>query len=347
MPDDIDLAIFHALEISPRASWAAVGAAVGVDPVTAARRWQSMQESHQAYVTSYPLLTRESTAAFIQIRCDADRVRAVATMIAHDPHAVCVDIVSGGNDLFVLAGAATAAALNAFVLDWLPALPGVTAVLAQPVVAVHAESGFEAPGLLRRSARELLKGDSRGTLLPSIGRVDDLDWQICLELARDGRAPVADIARAASASSSTIARRLGRLVAEGALHVRARLAPSAGARTTVVWLGIRVPPAAVSETVRGIARIAGVNHVSLVVADTHNLFVKVTFPHLAALEAFEARIHLTNPDIRVASRMVVLVRVRQLSRIFDDRGDATETVSIDYRRFPDPRHHDASARSIF
>ncbi|MFZ8477751.1 AsnC family protein, partial [Staphylococcus aureus] len=36
--DEIDLAIFHVLEISPRAPWTTVGAAVGIDAVTAARR---------------------------------------------------------------------------------------------------------------------------------------------------------------------------------------------------------------------------------------------------------------------------------------------------------------------
>jgi len=330
MPDEIDLAIFHALEISPRASWTRVGAAVGIDPATAARRWEAMRESGRAYVTSYPLLTRETNAAFISVRCGADRVRSVATAIAEDAHAVYVDIVSGGSDILVLAGAASSAALAAFVLDRLPAIAGVDAVVPQPVVAVHVESGFAAPGVLPRGARELLKGDRRGTLRPSVGRVDDLDWLICLELSRDGRASVADIARATGASSSTVARRLSRLVTEGALRVRAKLVPSARPRSPVVWLGMRVPPAAVSETVRDIARLTGVNNVSLV-AGAHNLLTKVTLPHLAALEAFEAKIHQSNPDILVASRRVVLEQVRHLSRIFDARGDVAKIVSIDHR----------------
>lgn len=330
MLDETDLAIFHALEISPRAPWTAVGSAVGIDAVTAARRWDAMVAAKRAYVTCYPLITRDSHAAFLEITCRADRVRAVAATIAEDPYALRVDIVSGGSALLVLAGTMGAAALNTFILDRLPTVPGVHAVVAQPVVAVHAEGGFAAPGALPRNARRTFSERRRGTLIPSVAPVDDLDWRICLELSRDGRAPIARLSRATGASPSTITRRLRRLVSNGALHLRAGLAPSASPQGALVWLSIRVPPADVSVTVRDIGRLAGVTSVSLV-AGAYNLLVKVALPHLAALEIFEATIQQADPGIRIVSRRVVLDQVRSVSRIFDVRGDAVKIVSIDLR----------------
>lgn len=328
--DEIDLAIFHVLEISPRAPWTTVGAAVGIDAVTAARRWEAMRAANRAYVTSYPLFTRETHLTFVEITCRADRVRDLASTVARDPHALSVDIVSGRSSLFVVAGAVGAAGLQRFVLDRLPALPDVDAVVSHPIVSVHREGGFAAAGTLPRRGREILPEVRRGTLVPSVAPVDDLDWRICLELARDGRASIAQLSRAIGVSASMIARRLRRLTADGALHVRAGLAPSASGDGARVWLGLRVRPVDVSDAVREIARFAGVSSVSLVAGD-HNLFVEIALPHLAALEVFEATIQRAEPTIRVVTRMVVLDHVRRVSRIFDARGDAAEFASIDLR----------------
>lgn len=328
--DELDLAIFHAVELSPRASWATIGAAVDVDPVTVARRWDALEADGLAWVMSYPLLTRETTGAFIEIECRADAVRSVAAMVARDPHAVFVDIVSGSSDIFVLAGAMSTAALSEFVLCKVPTIPGVKKVSSQPIVAIHVESGFMASGSLERGSLELFPMEKRGTLMPSSGRVDDLDWALCLEMSRDGRMPVAALARATGASESTVKRRLSKLFADGALQCRAKLAPAAFSSKAIVWLGIQVPPADVPDTVRAIARLAGVKSVSLV-AGPNNLLAKVVLPHIAVLEAFESRIHQSNPNLWIVNRMVVLETVRLMSRIMDRNGRATETVSIDIR----------------
>ncbi|SIR93775.1 Lrp/AsnC family transcriptional regulator [Microbacterium sp. RURRCA19A] len=330
VPDEIDLAIFHALELAPRASWTTVGAAVGIDAATAARRWEAMRAANRAYITSYPLFTREGRGAFVEIACRADRVRDVASRVARDSHALRVDIVSGRSSIFVVTVATSAAGLNSFILDRLPRIPNVERVVAHPVVAVHAEGGFAAAGALSRSARRILPKPRRGTIVPSAVPVDDLDWRICVELARDGRASIAQLSRTTGAPPSTVARRLRRLDAEGALRVRALLAPSASVGGVLVWLGVRVPPVGVSEVVRTIARFAGVISVSLVAGD-YNLFVEVALPHLAALEPFEASVQRADPEIRIVARMVVLHHVRQLSRIFDAQGDVAEIASIDLR----------------
>ncbi|WP_295825108.1 Lrp/AsnC family transcriptional regulator [uncultured Microbacterium sp.] len=328
--DELDLAIFHALELAPRAPWSTVGRAVGVDPVTATRRWNVMQEARLAWVTCYPLLMRQMTAVFLQISCKATCVRAVAARIAQLPNGVTVEIVSGSSDIFMFACAASQQDLSELLLNTLPKIPGVEKISSQPSVATHLDRGFIGAGTLEPASRISLPPERRGTLIPSAGRIDDLDWAICLELSRDGRASNTALARAVEASESTVARRVTKLIADGALHLRAALAPAAAAPATIVWLGMRVPAGDISEAISLISRLAGMTYLGLAAGPT-NLQVRVALPHLAALEAFEAKIYQINPEIDIESRMVVLETVRQVSRVFDKYGNVTDVASIDIR----------------
>ncbi|MDH6109724.1 DNA-binding Lrp family transcriptional regulator [Kitasatospora sp. MAP12-15] len=44
-----DLALINALQLRPRASWTVLGAALGVDPVTVARRWNRLARRGEAW----------------------------------------------------------------------------------------------------------------------------------------------------------------------------------------------------------------------------------------------------------------------------------------------------------
>ena len=330
MLDETDLAIFHALELAPRASWTAVGEAVGVDPVTAARRWDAMREADLAWVTCYPLLTREMAAAFLQIQCKATCVRAVAAIVAELPNAMTVEIVSGSSDIFMVACAKSQQDLSELILESLPRVPGVEKVVSQPTVATHVDRGFAAAGSLEPGSRSRLPAENRGTLIPSTGQIDDADWALCAELSRDGRSSIAALARAISASESSVKRRLSKLTSAGALHVRAALAPTAVPLTAIVWLSLRVPAGDVGEAVPLIVRLAGTTYVGLAAGPT-NMQIRIALPHLAALEAFEAKLHQINPRIHIDGRMVVLEIVRYASRTFDTNGRVTGTASNDIR----------------
>ncbi len=56
--DELDLSLINTLQLGPRAPWAQIGAALGVDPVTAARRWSRLVESGSAWVTAHRRVRR-------------------------------------------------------------------------------------------------------------------------------------------------------------------------------------------------------------------------------------------------------------------------------------------------
>ena len=45
--------------------WALIGSVVGVDPVTAARRWRSLTDSGTAWIAAYPAADAGSVLAFL------------------------------------------------------------------------------------------------------------------------------------------------------------------------------------------------------------------------------------------------------------------------------------------
>ena len=99
--DELDRAVVHALQIRPRASWTLVGEVLGVNPVTAARRWQRMEEAGLAWVTAYPRLSnaRIVVSAVVEVDTEPGAAEDVAWALAADSAVANVKLMAGGRDL--------------------------------------------------------------------------------------------------------------------------------------------------------------------------------------------------------------------------------------------------------
>lgn len=328
--DELDRAVAHAIERSPRATWASLGEAIGVDPATVRRRWARMEREGWAWVTCYPLLTKAPAAALVEVACSAGSAEDVAARIAQHPEALFVDVVTGRNDVLITAAVADQAELSSYVLTRLPAVPGVRGVQTHPIVSVHFAGGYLAPGSLERRAATRLPTPEQGVLVRTNIDVDDQDWSLCLALSRDGRQPIADLARASGLSETAVKRRIGRLTSTGALRMMVELTPHVVGLPATVWIYARIPAASRSVAVRTIADIPGVRAISSV-AGPENLVFKVALWHLAALDDFETRVNDLHPDVVVVDRKVVLRPVRSMSRLLDAQGRAISVSPIDFR----------------
>ncbi|MFC4468616.1 hypothetical protein ACFPH6_29490 [Streptomyces xiangluensis] len=74
----------NALQIHPRASWTLVGDVLGVNPVTAARRWRRLKEAGLAWVTAYPRLSdsRIVVSAVVEVDTEPGAAQDVARALA-------------------------------------------------------------------------------------------------------------------------------------------------------------------------------------------------------------------------------------------------------------------------
>ncbi|MFC0042210.1 Lrp/AsnC ligand binding domain-containing protein [Actinomadura rayongensis] len=329
--DEIDLAVVHAVERSPRASWAVIGSLVGIDASTAARRWERLEDAGVAWVTCYPVLVSSLAAAVVALTCAPDAATRVAETIARDPQALFVDVTTGAADVLVTVGADGIAALSSYVLDRLGGTPGVTSVQTHPILVVHAEGNFVGAGSLDSAALHSLPVPEHGRLGGASAAIGDLDRAICDALSRDGRRPVSALARDVDAAEATVRRRLARLTRLGAVRMMVEMATSRTATPLTAWYSARVPGRRRDATARALAALPTVKAVTSV-AGPDNIIFKATFRDLADIHTFDTRLNENLPDLETTDRKVVLRPVRIMSRLVDPGGHAREVVSTDVRR---------------
>src|ERR1700722_4931302 len=127
MISDDDALLIDALQIAPRASWAALSEHLGVSSVTVAKRWQRLAEEGLAWVTVAPGMAtrRPQCFAYVEVTCQPSMRLAVADTIAGHPMAVTVEIVTGSADILVTVCSADLPPLSHYVLEHLSAVEGV------------------------------------------------------------------------------------------------------------------------------------------------------------------------------------------------------------------------------
>lgn len=96
-----DLALIHALQLRPRASWTDLGRVLGVDPATASRRYARPSRRGEAWVSLSPgrrMLDR-LCIAFVDVECAAGAASEVARALVRHRHMVTVERVADGHEI--------------------------------------------------------------------------------------------------------------------------------------------------------------------------------------------------------------------------------------------------------
>ena len=206
---ETDLELIDALQINPRASWVDVGTATRADPVTAARRWQRLNSTGEAW-TTVALGQRQMHAmsmAFLEIDCEAGAAVEVAGTLAAAGHLITVQHVAAGHDLFVIAVAASMPALADYLLTDLPRVPGVAKVRTHVATRVfEASCRWRLRVLPPRSAGVLAR---RPGPAESTRQMDEIDRLLFKALLADGRATYSELAEAVGKSERTVQRPKG------------------------------------------------------------------------------------------------------------------------------------------
>ena len=138
--DDLDLRLIHAVQIAPRAPWAALAPVLDADPVTLARRWARLSGEGLVYVTGYEGLSPTKVMALIEIECPPQLTLDVAEELCREPGAVTIDVTAGGRDLIVTLGLADAAALSTWTLERVRSLEGIRSLRTYPVAGSVADA---------------------------------------------------------------------------------------------------------------------------------------------------------------------------------------------------------------
>jgi DNA-binding Lrp family transcriptional regulator len=326
--DELDLRLVTALQGRPRADWSEIGAALGVDPSTAARRWARLSSTGRAWFSCYPVSIEglPLIVAFVEIDCAPGRLYEVAAELAADPHVFTVEHVTGSRDLELTCVFGSMAELSRYTGLRIGSLEGITASRTQIATALHTE------GSQWRLDRGRLVGRTsanRGTrhFEDKRSAVRREDEPLVSALAQDARQSVAALARRTGLSPTTVRRRLRRLEESGALVFRCEVARTLSGWPVSVSLWCTAPPA---DTADVSAHVSTMREIRLCasLSGPHNLLFVAWLRSMDDIHAFESRLVGMFPQLTVADRTVTLWPIKLGGNLLDQAGRRIGSVPL-------------------
>ncbi|TDD88504.1 Lrp/AsnC family transcriptional regulator [Actinomadura darangshiensis] len=323
--DELDHLLVTALQTAPRADWRRIGAVLGVDASTAARRWARLTSSGLAWLSCFPVAVDWMTpvVAFIEVDCVPGRLHHVAAEIAEDPHVFNLEHVTGGRDLLLTVVLRDNAELARYVGFRLGRLDGVTAARTQLATTLHTEGSRWRLDRLGEDQRDvLLGGRPRGGGDRGLRREDQ---GLARLLAQDCRQPVSRLAERTGLSPTTVRRRLARLDRAGALMYRCEVARSLSGWPATVYLWATAPP---DEAARVAGRLIGMRETRLCasLSGSRNLLFAVWLRSVERVQSFEAELCRRFPQLAITDRSVALWQLKLAGRLLDPQGRHLRTV---------------------
>jgi DNA-binding Lrp family transcriptional regulator len=327
--DELDLALVNALQIAPRASWQNVGEVLGIDPVTAARRWSRLSGAGLAWVTCVagPQAHGEFCMAYIEVACEPGRVPEAAAGLAEHAEVRYLHRLAAEYELLVVIAVATPADVADYLSHRLGPAPGVAGYRAQLRTVGYREPSSWRLHHLTPAQRGRLEVAARPATRPDRRHLhtDETDRRLFALLHEDGRIPVNRAARLAGISEPAARRRIARLLANQLIRPRCELAQSVSGTPVTALLRLRVPSAALDAAAR---RLATVREVRLCCALTGpgNLLLMVWLAAVDDVPRVEAEISARIPHAEVLDRAVCLHTLRQMGRLLDPAGRSVGRV---------------------
>ncbi|WP_432827474.1 Lrp/AsnC family transcriptional regulator [Dactylosporangium sp. CA-092794] len=323
--EPVDLRLIHALQVAPRARWAALAPVVGADAVTLARRWERLTRAGIAWVAGIPGPPLRGVTAMLEVQCSPAATLALAEEVAGDAEAFTVDLTSGARDLLVLVTADDMTALSAYVMERMAGFPAIRSTHTHLMSTVFTEaahwrlralSGAEVAAVRRTAA----------VPRPGRGRIDaGLEAELLRELAFDGRLGASVLARRLGTGERRVREGMAAMLASGRLEIRTDMAKTSSGRPVHAWYFLKVPAAIINQVGAALSRI---NEIRLAVTaiGPYNLVLSVWMRSLADVQGLEVMIEETLPGVAISDRSAVLRTVKNLGHRLDATGRWTGQV---------------------
>ncbi|MFE3519160.1 Lrp/AsnC family transcriptional regulator [Streptomyces sp. NPDC059166] len=334
--DEADMALVDALQTSPRAPWSRIGAVLGVDATTAARRWDRLNSAGLAWSTAYetwgpPGHAEGLCVAFADVSVAAGSLAAAARAACADPRVASVERTTGstasGTDgtLFLTLFCYGTAALTRFTDGPLARLPGVRDIGFAVMLRSYREGADWKVHALDRVQRSRLESAATGGT--ATGHHGDADRTLLRALAADARRPYSELARDTGTSEATVRRRLTRMLDSGQVRIRCDVSHLAAGRPVISTYRLSVPSAELDSAGRLAARLPGVRLCMAVTGET-NLLVSTWARSLSEAAGFETGLGKRLPSAQVRRRDITLLTPKRMGRLLDDQGRAQGHIPL-------------------
>ncbi len=326
--DDVDRQLLHALMLAPRAPFRQLAAVVGVSDQTVARRYRKLADT--AGLRVYGLIDGQRAGWvdwLVRLQAAPGSAQRIADTLASRPDTRWVRLYSGGTEIVCTLQERTPEQRNALFLHRLPGSRHVTAITSQmilhvftPVAYVGYASALSPPQVaaLREHAPEPPEAapapDTGNDSLPTGATVLRAeDDPLIAELARDGRAPVADMAAATHWHESTVRRRIEELRRAGLLYFDIDVDDSVLGVNATVMLWLRVEPTCLEAAGRAVAAHPEVPFAAATTGPT-NLAVSAVFRGTRELYAYLTTRLADLPGLQSAETAPIIGTMKRVGR---------------------------------
>ncbi|MBE1460714.1 DNA-binding Lrp family transcriptional regulator [Nocardiopsis terrae] len=330
MLDDVDQQLVHALQISPRADWSLIGDVLGIDAVTAARRWQRMSESGSAWVSVAPGTglsgQGKGCLAFVEVDCVSGALLDVARAFTSLPYVVTVEHVTGDRDLLLTVMMEDVGTLSRWVVGYLDTMEGIRSSRTHVAGAVFTEGSR-----WRLRALDPKQVDRIAQDVPALepaGEPDALDRRLMVALSVDGRASYTDLARTCGSSPDTVRRRVRRMFASRVVQARCEVSRPLSEWPVAVIVWAQLPPDGITAAAQRISSMREVRSCAGVTG-RHNLMVAAWSRSVEDAQRFEAELVRTAPQLVVGDRSIALWPMKLSGHLLDQHGFRTGMVPVD------------------
>ncbi|WP_448811783.1 Lrp/AsnC family transcriptional regulator [Agromyces bauzanensis] len=323
--DEIDIALLEALQVNVRAPWEAVADAIGVDGVTARRRWARILQRRAAWTTVSTGNLPGQVTAVVTAKCAAGAAHEVARELARNPRVVSVETVIGAHDLRLTVVVRDIADLGDFLSHDVIHLPRLLSLDSQLIDRVYMQGARWRPGALSASAEAGLQLPSHDQRAYS-SRTHEIDGPLTELLVEDARLPATVLADRLNVSETLVRRRIKSLTNSGLLVLRAEAAPHLiglpyGAN---VWYQFAAEQLATAAGY--ISSMPEARWTASVLAGAANLFVVWWVDQIDSLHRIERKIQSDFPGVRVIDRSMRLQPVKRMMHMLDDEGLTTGVI---------------------
>lgn len=327
--DELELQLINALQINPRVPWTVAGSVLGVDPVTAARRWDRLTGAGLAWISVYRAPTlRPFVGACIQVQCAAGKANAVADQLCGDHRVGTVEHITGDGDLQLTVFVPSLSELSSYVLTSLGAIRGVRDCRTHVMTSIHTEGSRWQLRALTASQRDRIAA----TRPEPDGRPDESlatpDRALLTALELDGRATFAVLAARTGISGSTARRRVNSLLATRRIVLRCEVAQPLSGWPVSASLWCRVAPSDLDRVVALLAQLPETRLCATVTGGRANLLLAVWLRATGDIHRLEAALSERVPELDVLDVALALRHVKRLGRLLDEHGRATGVVPL-------------------
>jgi len=237
-----------------------------------------------------------------------------------------VSVVAGGSELICAVRSHTQQQRERLMLDRLPRSTAVLELSASVVlrrfIGGSASDWAQLQDVLTaKQATTLRDGAPPPRQPPPVdgdrrGQLDEADYAVLEVLARDGRAPVGALARAAGLSDGRVARRLARLLESGLVYLDVDLSAAAIGYPIQAYLSMTVAPAQVEDAGRRLAEQPQTPFVAAV-SGRANLIASVTCRSLDELYRFVTERIGALDGVQAVEVLPTLQRIKQAGTLVD------------------------------